>query len=364
MDRDLLILGQDNDILLDLVVLDLVFNGVPRQIYIRNDHFNSMPDLLFFQHFRLKKDTILQFLPRIEERVEYIHNLNNSISPINQLLIISRFYATGCPQFSLAHFGGMHKSTVCRIIKKVTEAICHLSEEYIKMPASDEDIRRVQIGFFEKASFPRVIAVIDCTHVKIQSPEDIDAEIFRNRKGYFSLNVQVAVDSSYKFLNLVARWPGSIHDATIFYNSLLRACFERNDYPNCFLLGDSGYALKPYLLTPLLETNTEEERRYNESHIRTRVIVENTFGIWKRRFPILAYGCRTKLQKTINIIVATAILHNIARNAGEDIPQDENAQELQRLLDITNVPVLANNLNDLNGFHIRNELIYNYFSRL
>ncbi|KAJ8934701.1 hypothetical protein NQ318_009576 [Aromia moschata] len=217
MDRDLLILEQDNDILLDLVVLDLVFNGVPRQIYIRNSHFNSMPDL-------------------IEERVEYIHNLNNSISPINQLLITLRFYATGCHQLSLAHFGGIHKSTVCRIIKKVTEAICQLSEEYIKMPASDEDIRRVQIGFFEKAYFPRVIALIDCTHVKIQSPGAINAEIFRNRKGYFSLNVQGAVDSSYKFLNLVARWPGSTHDATIFYNSLLRACFERNDYPNCFLL--------------------------------------------------------------------------------------------------------------------------------
>lgn len=71
----MLVLGQDNDLLLDLIVMDLVFNGVPRQIYIRNDHFNSMPDLLFFQHFRLTKETVLQFLPKIEHRLEYIHNL-------------------------------------------------------------------------------------------------------------------------------------------------------------------------------------------------------------------------------------------------------------------------------------------------
>ena len=33
---------------------------------------------------------------------------------------------------------------------------------------------------------------------------------------------------------------------------------------------------------------------YNESHIRTRTRVEHTFGLWKRRFPILAYGSRYK----------------------------------------------------------------------
>ncbi|KAJ8913357.1 hypothetical protein NQ315_008747 [Exocentrus adspersus] len=185
MDQDLLALGQDNDILMELIILDLVFNGIPRQIHIRNDHFNGMPDLLFFQHFRLRKETVLQFLPKSEERIEYIHNMNNSVSPINQLLITLRFYATGCHQLSLAYFGNMHKSTVCRIIKRVTEAICHLSGEYIKLSETNLDIRQVQIGFFEKASFPKVIAAIDCTHIKIQSLGGPDAEIFRNRKGYF-----------------------------------------------------------------------------------------------------------------------------------------------------------------------------------
>lgn len=114
----------------------------------------------------------------------------------------------------------------------------------------------------------------------------------------------------------------------------------------------------------MLETRTEAERRYNESHIRSRVPVENTFGIWKRRFPILAYGCRTKINNTMNIIVATAILHNVARDAGEEIPQNEDNDLIQGLLDNANVPVIENNVNDIDGFQARRDLINNYFSQL
>lgn len=64
-----------------------------------------------------------------------------------------------------------------------------------------------------------------------------DAEIYRNRKNFFSINVQGVVDADYNFLNIVARWPGSTHDVTIFNNSLLRMQFERNDFPNCRMLG-------------------------------------------------------------------------------------------------------------------------------
>ena len=44
---------------------------------------------------------------------------------------------------------------------------------------------------------------------------------YRNRKGYFSLNVQAICDADMQFMNVVA-CPGSSHDATIFNNSVLR----------------------------------------------------------------------------------------------------------------------------------------------
>lgn len=67
------------------------------------------------------------------------------------------------------------------------------------------------------------------------------AENFRNRKGYFSFNVQTVSDANLKILDIVARWPGSTHDQTIFNNSSIRNRFEQGHFGNGILLGDSGY---------------------------------------------------------------------------------------------------------------------------
>lgn len=67
-----------------------------------------------------------------------------------------------------------------------------------------------------------------------------DAEIYRNRKGWFSINVQVVCDANLKLLDVVARWPGSAHDNTIFNNSRVRRKFEEGSFPNCVLLGRYG----------------------------------------------------------------------------------------------------------------------------
>lgn len=65
----------DNDMFEDdLEMLELVDVGFPRQIMIRNDHFNNMSELDFFRRFRLTKKTTVQVLEKIEQHLEYAHN--------------------------------------------------------------------------------------------------------------------------------------------------------------------------------------------------------------------------------------------------------------------------------------------------
>lgn len=64
-----------------------------------------------------------------------------------------------------------------------------------------------------------------------------DAELYRNRKGFFSLNTQVIGDADLKIRDIVARWPGSTHDQTIFANSRIKVRFEDNEFENLVLLG-------------------------------------------------------------------------------------------------------------------------------
>lgn len=109
------------------------------------------------------------------------------------------------------------------------------------------------------------------------------------------------------------------------------------------------------------------ERLYNEAHIRTRNVIERFFGVWKRRFPVLAYGMRLKLNTVLQVIVATAVLHNLAKNMNEEeppLPEDINEEELDYLIivgDAGDVPDIHQNYN-VN--HFRNQLIREYFARL
>ena len=64
-----------------------------------------------------------------------------------------------------------------------------------------------------QSNIPGVVGLIDCTHIPIISPGGDNAELFRNRKGYFSINVQAICDLELKLTNVVVRWPGSTHDS-------------------------------------------------------------------------------------------------------------------------------------------------------
>lgn len=77
------------------------------------------------------------------------------------------------------------------------------------------------------------------------------AEIYRNQRGFFSINVRTIYDAELNMQNIVYRWLGSAHDSKIFNNSLIRGRFERSEMNDSVLVGDSGYALRNYMLTPL-----------------------------------------------------------------------------------------------------------------
>lgn len=71
------------------------------------------------------------------------------------------------------------------------------------------------------------------------------------------------------------------------------------------MLGDSGYPLREYFLTPLDNPVNRGEELYNRNLIRARNSVERAIGLLKRRFPIMGYGMRLKLETSMAICVAT-----------------------------------------------------------
>ena len=80
---------------------------------------------------------------------------------------------------------------------------------------------QIQLEFWRICAFPNVVGTIDCTHIKIPCPGGENAELFRNRKGFFPVNVQAVSGPNIEIQNIVARWLGSVHDAQIFNISVV-----------------------------------------------------------------------------------------------------------------------------------------------
>lgn len=327
----------------------------PRIFRERENLFEKYDDVDFRDRFRLSKPSVMHLLEIIGRDIERRTNRTHAVPALLQLLVTLRFYATGTFQKVLGDCANLSQPTVCRIIPHVTRAIAALGRRYIKMPDTLEERRRTMSQFYRISGFPCVIGAIDCTHIKIQSPGGLHGELYRNRKSWFSYNVQAVCDADLKFTNLIARWPGSVHDSTIFNDSPLRVEFESGDYPNCYLLGDSGYPCKTYLLTPLNNPNTLAEQNYNDAHIQTRNPIERAYGVWKRIFPCLSLGMRVKKQTALHIIVATAVLYNIM----VDLRDVEGYEDdiVRDAVDMVRVDHLANN------FQVRTAVIETVFTR-
>lgn len=127
---------------------------------------------------------------------------------------------------------------------------------------------------------------------------------------------------------------------------------------SCCLLGDRGYALKKYLLTPMADPRNAAERLYHESQIRSRNVVERSFGVWKRRFPCIGSQLRVKLENVQAIIVSTAILHNLCIRNREDLPSSYGSAVIENEQENIIFPVTENDQ------HYRSDLITTYFSSL
>ena len=108
---------------------------------------------------------------------------NNFIPPILQIAATLRFYATGHFQITDSDLFGLSQPSVCRIIKRVSQAIA--SKKHFITFLYGLAGQQVKQKFSTIRGFPGVIGCIDCMHIPISSPGGDSTESFRNRKVFF-----------------------------------------------------------------------------------------------------------------------------------------------------------------------------------
>ena len=280
----------------------------------RLNALDNLDDVDLMRRYRLPRSLIIDLIEELEPMIESPTNRSRAVPASIQVLCALRFYAGGAFQKDTGDLHGISQSSVSKFINKVSAALCARANKHIVFPSNVIDIRRQMMAFHAIDAFPNVLGCIDGTQIAIMTPST-NEKIYVCRKGYHSINVQVVCGANMEFLNVVARWPGSTHDSFIWNDSQVSTVLN-DRYENGqsgWLLGDSGYPLRPFLLTPILKERDNADNKYNICHKRTRCLVERAIGQLKIRFRCLdkTGGCLVMSpQRSAQIIIACSVLHN------------------------------------------------------
>lgn len=239
-----------------------------RVFHERVDVLNTLRDEELYEKYRFTRAGIEFLVELLTPLLRPITRRSNSISVTLQVLTSLYYLAGGSLQRIVGDSKDLRlsQSSVCRIIHKFCRALCTFKNRFVRFPTERRDILRHNGGFF-RGGIPNICGLVDGTQVQVLRPI-LHEEAYVNRHNYHSLNVQVICDSDSKFTNVVAKWPGSVHDSTIMQMSNITTYFEQpGNHNKGLLLGDSGYRCQNWLLTPYRNANTIQQERFNRYFI-------------------------------------------------------------------------------------------------
>ncbi|XP_052122515.1 putative nuclease HARBI1 isoform X2 [Frankliniella occidentalis] len=279
----------------------------------------------FVELYRMPQDVFLLLVDCLQPYARRC--VSPRASPFHLRLLCALFYyATGSYQ---EHTGSnahhlLSQAAVCNAIEEVTNALNHptILTTFVRFPATHIE-RAASIEVSSRLGLPGVLGLIDGTLVPIFPPRRPNQHYY-NRKRFTSLNVMIVCDTNLKILTLDARYPGSSHDAWVYQNNPIRAAMQRANQEedrHCWLLGDSGYPLEPWLMTPLPDApRGTPEYNYTKVHCQCRNPVERCIGVLKSRWRCLFLPIHYSPVKSGRIVNACAVLHNLMTSLRVAVP--------------------------------------------
>lgn len=289
------------------------------------------------ENFRMSKGSFYKLCDELRVHIEKQVTVMRSPVCVEKQVAITLYYLSDEGRLrKTANAFGVSRPCVSVIIRRVTHAIAmYLGPKYITLPLTEDAVNDKTTKFFNAFGIPQCIGAIDGTHIEIKQPLSNSSD-FINRKSRFTLNVQAVCDYRCCFMDVVVKWPGSVHDARMFANSRVNHLLKSRKIPPCerqilddespipiFIIGDPAYPLMPYVMKEYAAGGSNRREQYFGYRLcSARNIIECAFGRLKARFSCLKRAMDINLDELPFVIYACFVLHNYCEMNNECVSED------------------------------------------
>lgn len=151
--------------------------------------------------------------------------------------------------------------------------------------------------------------------------------------------MQAICNANKKIIDVFTGTPGKMHDARILQHYFIyqEGYLQKVCGSKYLILGDTAYPLEENILTPFKDYGnlTNSEKLFNKNHSKTRVVIENTFGLLKGRFRQLLKLDFSLAEIDSYFILACCVLHNLCTDDDDLVPEQPPVEKLPEDLTIT-----------------------------
>ncbi|KAL4341155.1 hypothetical protein GQ457_08G010500 [Hibiscus cannabinus] len=287
----------------------------------------DFPEEEFRKAFRMSKSTFGLICRELEPAVMKKNTMLRDAIPVRQRVAACIWrLATGEPLRLVSKRFGLGISTCHKLVLEVCSAInTVLMPKFLQWP-DEKKMKEIKEEFKLISGIPNIGGSLHTTHVPIIAPKVNVAAYFnrrhteRNQKTSYSITVQGVVDQKGIFRDVCIGWPGSMPDDQVLEKSALLQRANKGGLKDVWIVGNSGYPLKDWLLVPYTHRNlTWAQHGFNERIGEVQNVAKEAFARLKRRWACLQKRTEIKLQELPMVLGACCVLHNICEMTNEEM---------------------------------------------